>query len=66
MILEDMDIDYLLNAQIDMLFGGELKRGALDQTLINQLDLLLIDEPTLDLDEETVRGMIKYFQKINS
>ncbi len=48
---------------VGTLSGGQKKRLAIAGALISQVDLLILDEPTNHIDNETVDWLEKYFQK---
>jgi len=57
--LEDLD------AKVGKLSGGQKKRLALANALINKPDLLVLDEPTNHLDLEMIEWLEEYFAKEN-
>ncbi len=54
-----------LNAKVGKLSGGQKKRLALANALINKPDLLVLDEPTNHLDLEMIEWLEDYFAKEN-
>lgn len=65
-LLEKLGLGYCLNARVQALSGGERQRVAIARSLINRPRLLLADEPTGDLDEETSRRIIALFAAVNA
>ncbi|MDT2564662.1 ABC-F family ATP-binding cassette domain-containing protein [Enterococcus avium] len=60
-ILNKLGID-TLNKQIGELSGGQIKRVALAQVLIDAPDLLLLDEPTNHLDYDAIQWLESYLK----
>lgn len=54
-----------LDRKISQLSGGQLKRVALANTLINKPDLLILDEPTNHLDIEMAEWLENYLKETN-
>ncbi|MBM7703216.1 ABC-F family ATP-binding cassette domain-containing protein [Metabacillus iocasae] len=52
-----------MRAKIGELSGGQKKRVAISQVLIETPDLLILDEPTNHLDYETVKWLEEYLAK---
>jgi len=63
-ILSKLKLDDL-HAKVDKLSGGQKKRLALANALINKPDLLVLDEPTNHLDLEMIEWLEEFFAKEN-
>lgn len=54
-----------LNAYPAQLSGGQQRRVAIARSFMNDPELVLADEPTGDLDEETEGEMMQFFLRMN-
>ena len=66
MLLDEMGILHLKDDFPRNLSGGELKRVLIARSMINSPELLILDEPTSDLDKNTTIEIMDLLKKINS
>ncbi|WP_215506914.1 ABC transporter ATP-binding protein [Peptoniphilus sp. EMRHCC_23] len=66
MLLDLMGILHLKDDFAKNLSGGELKRVLIARSMINSPKLLILDEPTSDLDKNTTMEIMDLLKKINS
>lgn len=64
-LLESLGLGERLEHKPNQLSGGEKQRVAIARALINNPSLLLADEPTGNLDEETSESIFDIFREIN-
>jgi ABC-type lipoprotein export system ATPase subunit len=57
--LEDVGLDERAGQRVSSLSAGERQRVAIARALVADVRLLLVDEPTARLDEETGRGVVR-------
>ncbi|HSH12843.1 MAG TPA: ABC transporter ATP-binding protein, partial [Desulfurivibrionaceae bacterium] len=64
-LLEQVGLSDKGNAFPAQLSGGQQRRVAIARAFINRPSIILADEPTGDLDEETEREILKLFRYYN-
>ncbi len=64
-LLDKLSIKSMAQRYPAQLSGGEMRRAAIARALINNPQILIADEPTGDLDEETAKEVMKLFKEIN-
>ncbi|HBU12313.1 MAG TPA: ABC transporter ATP-binding protein [Clostridiales bacterium] len=65
-LLGRMGIAQLADRYPAELSGGEIRRAAIARALINDPAILIADEPTGDLDEQTTGEIMRLFKEINT
>ena len=64
-LLEMVGLKDKANAFPSQLSGGQQRRVAIARAFINNPEIILADEPTGDLDEDTEREIMQIFKKYN-
>ncbi len=64
-LLDAMGLGDKLDVYPSQLSGGQQRRVAIARAFINNPNIILADEPTGDLDEETEAEVIRFFKRLN-
>lgn len=64
-LLELVGLRDKIKAYPSQLSGGQQRRVAIARAFINRPEIILADEPTGDLDEETEVEMMRFFRRMN-
>ena len=63
--LEEMELDKVANQPFSQLSGGQRQRSMIARAICDNPDLLLLDEPTANVDARTSNRFIKLLERLN-
>lgn len=64
-ITEELQISNLLDKKVALLSGGEKQRVQLAVSSLDDADILLMDEPVSNVDDENMEKILSYIKKIS-
>ncbi len=62
---EILNIENLLNIPFNQLSGGQAQKVMIARAMVNDPDLLILDEPTVGVDENSKRDFLKLLSHLN-
>ena len=65
-LLDALGLSRLRNEYPSSLSSGEIKRAAIARTLITKPDLIIMDEPTANLDRKNVRAVLQLLKRFST
>jgi putative ABC transport system ATP-binding protein len=65
-LLKRLGLEHCIDSRTRTISGGERQRVAIARAVINRPRLLLADEPTGDLDEDTSKRIVSLFNECNN
>ena len=65
-IFEILNIENLLNIPFNQLSGGQAQKVMIARAMVNDPDLLILDEPTVGVDENSKRDFLKLLAHLNN
>lgn len=65
-IFEILNIENLLNIPFNQLSGGQAQKVMIARAMVNDPDLLILDEPTVGVDENSKRDFLKLLSHLNN
>ena len=63
---EILNIENLLNIPFNQLSGGQAQKVMIARAMVNDPDILLLDEPTVGIDEKSKRDFLKLLSHLNN
>ena len=63
---EILNIENLLNIPFNQLSGGQAQKVMIARAMVNDPDLLILDEPTVGVDENSKRDFLKLLSHLNN
>lgn len=64
-LLDALGLTHLQNEYPSSLSSGEIKRAAIARTLISKPEVIIMDEPTANLDRKNVRAVLRLLKRFS-
>lgn len=64
--LKSLAMDEFINTKVEVLSGGERQRVSIARAIVNNPDIIIADEPTGSVDDNTAESILNIFKKLNS
>jgi zinc transport system ATP-binding protein len=63
--LQQLNSEYLLKRRISQLSGGEMQKVLIARSLVKEPDILILDEPVNNLDEQAEKNLFALLEDLN-